>query len=188
MKMKMVIHGKKLSVTPALKKHVETKIGRLIARYDEIIEIDVTLSAENMKTGLNHKVDVLLHLKGTTVRRSAEGLASEDYDLYVAIDEVADVLEIQMSKIKGKRIDNMKNGSLVKDIKYNPETHTIERHTEGTIVTSTVSPRPMNIEEAILQMECLGRAFYTFVNSTTGEMNVVYRRDEGDYGHIEPNK
>ncbi|MGL4945102.1 MAG: sigma 54 modulation/S30EA ribosomal C-terminal domain-containing protein, partial [Fusobacteriaceae bacterium] len=76
----------------------------------------------------------------------------------------------------------------VKGLKYNPETKTVEKEAVKSVVSTSLSPRPMGIEEAILQLECLGRDFYAFTNAATGEMNVVYHKENGDYAHIEPTK
>lgn len=178
--MKMVIHGKHLAVTPALKVYVEEKIGRIEKYYNQIIEVDVALSATKLKSGNSHSADVKVFLSGLTLKAS-----SIDTDLYAAIDEVADIIEIQLKKVKEKRRDDHHVGHF-KSFKYNPETKIVEKEAERSVVSTVLDGRPMNLEEAILQLECLQRQFYTFMNSETGEMNVVYLRDNRDYGHIEP--
>lgn len=180
--MKMIIHGKHLAVTPAMRQYAEEKIGRIAKYFDHILEIDVTLSAEKLKTGPHHTVDALVYINGAVVKGS-----STETDLYAAIDDVSDVLEIQIKKIKERRRDDQHVGH-VRGLKYNAETKTVEKSSEKTVVSTSLSPRPMGIEEAILQLECLGRDFYAFTNATTGEMNVVYHKGNGDYAHIEPNK
>ena len=179
--MKMIIHGRHLPVTPAIRQYAEEKIGKVSKFFDTILEIDVTLSAEKLKTGNYHRVDALIFANGVTVKGS-----STEQDLYAAIDDVADVLEVQLKKIKEKRRDDVHLGS-IRGLKYNPETKIVEKQAERSVVTTSVSPRPMGLEEAILQLECLGRSFYAFINAETSEMNVVYKREDGDYGHIEAN-
>ncbi|MGL5049748.1 MAG: ribosome hibernation-promoting factor, HPF/YfiA family [Fusobacteriaceae bacterium] len=177
--MKMIIHGRHLPITPAIRQYAEEKIGKVSKFLDTILEIDVTLSAEKLKTGNYHRVDALIFANGVTVKGS-----STEQDLYAAIDDVADVLEVQLKKIKEKRRDDVHLGS-IRELKYNPETKMVAKQAERTVVTTSVSPRPMGLEEAILQLECLGRSFYAFMNAETNEMNVVYKREDGDYGHIE---
>lgn len=180
--MKIVIHGKHLIITPAIRQYVEEKIGRVEKYFDKIIEVDVTLSAAKLKTGPSHTADVRVYLSGSVIKSSAtEG------DLYAAIDEVSEVLEIQLKKVKEKRRDDHHVGHF-KSFKYNPETQTVEKEAVRAVVTTTLMERPMSLEEAILQLECLQRSFYTFINSATGDMNVVYLRENRDYGHIEPVK
>ncbi|MGL5964806.1 MAG: ribosome hibernation-promoting factor, HPF/YfiA family [Fusobacteriaceae bacterium] len=180
--MKMIIHGKHLSVTPAMRQYAEEKIGRVGKYFDNILEIDVTLSAEKLKTGPHHTAEALIYINGSVIKGS-----STETDLYAAIDDVSDVLETQVKKIKEKRRDDQHIGH-VKGLKYNPETKIVEKEAVRSVVSTSLSPRPMGIEEAILQLECLGRHFYAFTNSVTGEMNVIYHKENGDYAHIEPNK
>ncbi|MGL5055352.1 MAG: ribosome hibernation-promoting factor, HPF/YfiA family [Fusobacteriaceae bacterium] len=180
--MKMVIHGKHLVVTPAIRSYVEEKIGRASKYFDKIMEIDVTLAAAKLKTGNSHSVDVKIYISGLTLKSS-----SIDTDLYAAIDEVSDIVEIQLKKAKEKRRDDAQTGHF-KSFKYNAETKMVEKEAERSVVNTTLDERPMSLEEAILQLECLQRQFYTFINSETGDMNVVYLRENRDYGHIEPMK
>lgn len=180
--MNMIIHGKQLTVTPAIRKYVEEKLGKAQKHYDKIIEMDVALSAAKLKSGHSHTVDVKVYISGAVVKGSAT-----ESDLYVAIDEVVDIVEVQLRKIKEKRRDDHHVGHF-KSFKYNPLTQTVEKEAVRAVVSTTLDSRPMSLEEAILQLECLQRSFYAFVNSVTGELNVVYLRENRDYGHIEPPK
>lgn len=179
--MRMIIHGKHLSVTPAMRNYAEEKIGRVGKFFDNILEIDVTLSAEKLKTGHHHTVEALVYIPGAVIKGT-----STEPDLYAAIDEVSDILEVQIKKIKEKR-ENHHPGH-IKGLKYDVETGTVAKEAIKSVVSTSLSPRPMNLEEAILQLECLDREFYAFTNSESGEMNVVYHKGNGDYGHIQPNK
>lgn len=179
--MRMVIHGKHLSVTPGMRNYAEEKIGKVAKFYDNILEIDVTLSADKLKTGHHHTVEALIYIPGAVIKGTAT-----DSDLYVALDEVTHILETQIKKIKEKREGH--HVGHVKRIKLDAEVGTVEKEALKSVVSTNLSPRPMNLEEAILQLECLNRDFYAFTNSETGEMNVVYHKDNGDYGHIQPNK
>lgn len=180
--MKMVIHGKHLVITPSIRQYVEEKVGRATKYFETILEIDVTLSAVKLKTGHYHTVEALVFVNGATIKAS-----STETDLYAAIDDVSDVIESQVKKLKEKRRDDQYSGH-VKNLKYNSETKTVEKEALRSVVTTSISPRPMSLEEAIMQLECLKRDFYAFINSETGIMNVVYHREDGDYGHIEGTK
>lgn len=178
--MRMIIHGRHLEVTEAIRNHAEKKIGRIKKYFNNIVEVDITLSAVKMKTGAYHTADVLVFVNGHKIKAS-----STDEDLYAAIDEVVDVLEAQITKHKEKLRDNQHIG-VMRKVKYNPITKTVEKEAIKKVVATTVSPKPMDIEEAIMQMEVMNSEFYVFMNSDTEEMNVIYKRKDGDYGHIEP--
>lgn len=182
--MKMSIHGKQLVVTEAIKKYTEEKLGRVEKYHDGIIELDINLSAEKLKTGNYHKVEVLAYLGGSTVKAT-----STEADLYTAIDNVSDILQGLLKKHKEKIRDAVhQDRPSIRKVKFNPETNTIEKESKVNIVKVYLTPKPMDIEEAILQLELLNKSFLPFTNAETGEMNIVYRRKDGDYGHIEPNK
>ena len=105
--MKIIISGRHLEVTEAMKKYAEEKIGRVNKYFENITEIDVTLSVEHSKTdGDVHKVDVLLFGNGTKIK-----VNMEDKDLYAAIDKATDILERQVKKHKEKLKDHNKKGT-----------------------------------------------------------------------------
>jgi len=178
--MRMIIHGRHLEVTEAIRAHAEKKVGRIKKYFNNIVEADITLSAVHMKTGDYHTADVLMYVNGHKIKAS-----STDSDLYAAIDEVVDVLEAQVTKHKEKLRDNKHIGA-VRKIKYNPITKTVDKEAVRRVVETKVSPKPMDLEEAILQLEVMNNEFYVFMNADTEEMNVVYKRKDGDYGHVEP--
>ena len=105
--MKVIISGRHLEVTEPIKKYAKEKIGRVKKYFENIIEIDITLSVEHSKTeGDIHKVDVLLFGNGTKIK-----VNMEDKDLYAAIDKATDILERQVRKHKEKLKDHNKKGS-----------------------------------------------------------------------------
>ncbi len=179
--MRLIIHGRHLDVTEPIRLHAEKKINKIKKYFDNIMEVDVTLSAESLKTGDYHTADVLVYMNGNKIKATAT-----DEDLYASIDEVVDVLEQQIKKHKEKLRDNKHNAGRKNTIKYNPETKTIDKEDSKRIVQTTISARPMFVEEAVMQMEVLNKQFYVFMNADTEELNVVYRRNDGDYGHVEP--
>jgi putative sigma-54 modulation protein len=186
--MKLSIYGKGLTVTEAIKKYVETKIGRVEKFHDGVISLDVYLSAKKVKTGDYVKVDALAYLEGTTVK-----CTKEDNDLYAAIDVISDMLERQLRKKKEKSLKaNHNKEKLTKHLHYytiaqqsSDEREEIHGPDEKNVVSVLLPPKPMAVNEAILQLDALDRVFYAFVNVRTGRMNVVYKRKDGDYGYIE---
>ncbi len=179
--MRLIIHGRHLELTQPIRKYAETKIGKIKKYFENIMEVDVTLSVEKLKTRDYHTADVLVYINSTKIKATAT-----DEDLYAAIDEVVDIIEQQITKYKEKMRDDKHAGGRKSVIKYNAETKTIEKEDTKKVVQTTISARPMYVEEAIMQMEVLNKQFYVFMNADTEELNVVYRRNDGDYGHVEP--
>src|SRR5699024_6014258 len=110
-------------------------------------------------------------------------------DLYAAIDLVVDKLERQIRKYKTKvnRKFRQKGGAKHVFAELEKEAREEEESDEIEIVrTKRFDLKPMDSEEAVLQMDMLGHAFYVFENASSGETNVVYRRKDGRYGLIEP--
>jgi putative sigma-54 modulation protein len=180
--MRLIISGRHLDITEAIKDYSEKKIGRLKKYFDNIIEINVTLSVEHLKDGPEHIADVLIFANGTKIKAVAR-----DKTLYASIDEVVDILENQITKHKEKIRDNKHKHAKKLIIKHSRDLKSDhDKEIKKIISTKLASTKPMDVEEAILQMEALEADFYTFMNHETEEMNLVYRRKDGDYGHVEP--
>lgn len=177
--MRMIISGRHLEVTPGIRAHAEKKIGKIKKYFDQIAEVYITLSAQHVKTGKVHTADVLVYVNGSKIKATVE-----EIDLYAAIDEVVDVLEKQLTKYKEKLRDN-KHAKALKKFDYNAETGNITREKTSRIIPTKIMAKPMEIGEAILQMETMGKKFYIFMNAETEELNVVYKRRDGDYSHVE---
>lgn len=172
-------------LTDAIKAHCEKNFTKLKKFFDNILTVNVTMTATKSKTGPIQRVDARVHLNGTVIK----GVYTGD-DLYMAIDRVTDILTKQLVKHKEKLRDNNHVHPASKDIKKvvfgNIENNSIKVESTRRIHSVTVSPRPMDIEEAILQLEALNRDFYVFTNCENGDMNIVYKKRNGDYGHVEP--
>ena len=177
--MRMIISGRHLEVTPAIRAHAEKKIGKIKKYFDQIAEVYITLSAQHVKTGKVHTADVLVYVNGSKIKAKAE-----EIDLYAAIDEVVDILEKQVTKHKEKLRDN-NHATGLKRFDYNVETGSVTREKTSRIIPTKIMAKPMEIGEAILQMETMGKKFYIFMNAETEELNVVYKRRDGDYSHVE---
>lgn len=185
--MRIIISGRHLDVTEAIRDYAEKKIGRIKKYFDSIIEIDVTLSVEKSKSeGEQHTADVLVFANGKKLKaRATESI------LYAAIDEVTDILENQLKKYKEKLKSRQHNQINVKESNFSIEDINVdkikEEHDFTKIVKSTlILPKPMSVEEAILQMETMDQMFYAFMNEKTERLNVVYKKKNNEYGHIEP--
>ncbi len=180
--MRLIISGKHLNITEAIRDYAEKKVGRVKKYFDNIIEVDVTLSVQHLKEGPEHIADVLIFANGTRIKATAR-----DNDLYASIDEVVDILENQVTKYKEKLRDNRHKNKGKFVLKPSIEvSHDHDESIKKIISTKLTSTKPMDVEEAILQMEALEIEFYPFMNHETEEMNIVYKRKDGDYGHVEP--
>ena len=173
--MRFIITGRTIDVTPGLKTAVEDKLGKLEKFFKPDTEVNVTLSVEKDR----QKIEVTIPVKGSIIR--SEQVSN---DMYVSIDLVEEVIERQMKKYKNKIIDAKQAGSPFTDDYLEKE---YDEESDIKIVrTKRFGIKPMDPEEACVQMELLGHNFYVFNNSETDEVNVVYKRKGGTYGLIEP--
>lgn len=173
--MRYTITGRNIEVTPALRDAVQDKIGKLERYFNPDTEVIVTLSVQKD----SQKIEVTIPMKGNIIR--AEESSS---DMYVSIDLVEEIIERQIKKYKRKLIDKKQAAHAFSDFFVNEE---YESDDEIKIVKSKrFGIKPMDPEEACVQMELLGHSFYVFLNAETDEVNVVYKRKGNTYGLIEP--
>ena len=167
------INGKNIEVGNRLKNAIYEKVGKLERYFSPDTEVHVTMSVEREIS----KIEITIPVKGSIIR--AEEQAE---DMMAAIDLVQDVLERQVKKYRSKLSDVRAERGAQPDFadEYDDdEIIHIERMKKFAI-------KPMDPEEACVQMDMLGHSFYVFRNSETEEVNVVYRRRNGTYGLIEP--
>ena len=173
--MKFIISGKNITVTEGLKTAVQDKLSKLERYFTPDTEVVVTLSVEKER----QKIEVTIPVKGNIIR--SEQVSS---DMYVSIDLVEEVIERQLKKYKNKIVHKQQNAAafaqefVEKDYEDEDEVKIIR--------TKKFGIKPMDPEEACVQMELLGHNFYVFFNSETEEVNVVYKRKGNTYGLIEP--
>ncbi len=176
--MKYIISGKNIEVTEALKNAVYDKLGKLDKFFAQETEAQVTLSVEKSR----QKAEVTIPMKGNILR--AEQTST---DMYVTIELVADILERQIRKYKTKITNYSKGGTHFSESFLEQEPEQFLENDEIRIIRSKkFAIKPMDAEEACIQMELLGHSFYVFRNAETFEVNVVYKRKNGTYGLIEP--
>lgn len=178
--MQMIVKGKNLEVTDALRAYALEKVGKVEKYLDRITKTEIEMSVEkNPKIPDNQVVEVTIFSSGPVIR------AKEcSTDMYQAIDLVAGKLERQARKVKKKLIDRSHH---VKKAPKGMVMEGEEEEPEPVIVKTKSFPlKPMTPEEACLQMDLVGHDFFVFVNAETEETNVVYRRKDGNYGLIEP--
>ncbi len=171
--MKLKITGRKIDVTEGLREYTSTKLSKLDKFFGDEATGDVTFSVQKD----NHTIEVTIHHKGIIYRAEVT-----EPDMYASIDRVEDVLERQIRKQKTRLEKQLKAGAFDVAEEYSDLE---EEHDFKIVKTKTYSAKPMSVDEAILQMNLLGHAFYIFNNSDTMDKNVVYKRKDGNYGLIE---
>lgn len=180
--MHMIVKGKNLEVTNALREYAVEKVSRVERYLDRITKTEIEMSVErNPKIPDNQVVEVTIFSSGPIIRAKESAV-----DMYQAIDLVTSKLERQARKVKTKLIDRSHHAK-------NPFKGSLraveeeEEESEPVIVKTKSFPlKPMTPEEACLQMDLVNHDFFVFINAETEETNVVYRRKDGNYGLIEP--
>lgn len=184
--MNINIRGENLEVTSALRDYVDKKLGRLERYLNTPLPTDVQVTLNVIKDKQN--VEVTIPLPGVMLRAE-----EKNDDMYASIDLVVDKLERQIRKHKTKvnRKFSKDGGlrSLFNESYDSTAPAYIDEEDELEVVrTKRFTMKPMDVEEAILQMNLIGHNFFVFANMETDQINVVYKRDDGRYGLIEPAK
>ena len=181
--MDIVIQGRNVDITPRLQSYVERKVGRLDRYMPNIAEVRIDLAEEKSnRMGSRQVAQITVrHIRGTILRAE-----ERTTDLFAAVDGVVDKLYRQIERYKGKQ---NRRGDAQEDF---ADYETAIELDEDDLVTGRLIRRkrfavhPMHDEEAIEQMELLGHDFFVFVSAETGDINVLYRRKDGNYGLLEP--
>ncbi|NPV73163.1 MAG: ribosome-associated translation inhibitor RaiA [Pelotomaculum sp.] len=173
--MKVQVRGRNIDVTDALKDYVVKRVGKLDKYIDNFGDAQVTLTVEKE----SHRVEVTIPVNGMILRGE-----ESTGDMYTSIDLVVDKLEKQIEKYKGKLLK--RGARFTNDHKTAAPAVPEEEDGPRLVRTKRFAIKPMPVEEAILQMNLLGHSFFVFSNAETEQVNVVYRRKDGNYGLIEP--
>lgn len=186
--LKYNVRGENIEVTPAIREYVEAKVGKLERYFDEVPEASAHV---NLKVYPNRtaKAEVTIPLPHIVLRAE-----ETSQDLYGSIDLVSDKLERQIRKYKTKvhrkfRRQQMEineaeaiSPELLDQTSDKEEDSSSEIH---IVRTKRFDLKPMMAEEAVLQMEMLGHDFFVFLDGESDSTNIVYKRDDGDFGLIE---
>ena len=187
--MEIHIKGRNIPVTEALERYAWDKVERIARFFDDertASRAEVELIHERNRAVSEPEVaEATLFINGAVLKASE---ASED--MYASIDRMSDKLERQVKRFRGRQIDRWQ-GQLKNTPEAGPEVAqpfvVEEEEIETRIVrTKQFQMKPMGAEEAVLQLELLDHDFYVFTSADTGDINVVYRRRDGNYGLIEP--
>jgi putative sigma-54 modulation protein len=167
----------------ALKAYAEEKLERVTKYIDSPINVQVYFSVEKK---IRHIVEIVINSKGISTKAS-----EATHDMYASIDAVIDKIERQLVRYKEKIKAHKPNGDehgrqLSKRIF---EAESIEAITDSVVIkTTTETAKPMSVEEAVMQMDLLHKDFIVFTDADSSDINVLYRRKDGNYGLIEPHR
>ena len=192
--MKLLIQGNNIAVTESIHDYVEQKLEKAVKHFQNITgKVDVHLSvARNSRIERKHKAEVTVFANGTVIR-AQEG--SEN--LYASIDMVADKIARQLRKYKEKHLAKKAHANVRQEIAESAESEELleidelnsDRNPElpSEVVRSKYfAMPPMTPEAALEQLQLVDHDFYMFLNSETNEINVIYSRNHGGYGVIQP--
>jgi putative sigma-54 modulation protein len=170
--MNLQVRGRNIEVTNSLKEYVGKRVGKLDKFIDNLGDAQVTLTVEKD----SHRIEVTIPINGMILRGE-----ESTGDMYTSIDLVVEKLEKQIGKYKGKL---QKRG--VRYVNDQRVPATSDEDAPRMVRTKRFAIKPMPVDEAVLQMNLLGHNFFVFSNAETEQVNVVYKRKDGNYGLIEP--
>ena len=186
--MEIKVSGRKVTVSDALRSHVEEKIGGAVKVFDiEPMSVDVVLRVEKNPSNPNPAVvEVTVRARGSVIRAVESGS-----DMYLVIDDAADSVTRQLRKFKTKVVDRSHRGATLRT--QNPVKPVedladliLSKDDDQLVREKVIDFTTMTVDEALIQIDLLGHDFYVFNDATTGLTNVVYRRKNGGYGIIKP--
>ena len=174
--MKYNIRGEKVEITPAIKSYIEDKIGKLDKYFENADDIEASVVIKIR--GKDQKIEITIPAMSYTLRSE-----ESHNDLYAAIDLTVDKLERQIRKNKTKLNSKIKK-NMIQNFELELE-ESFEDDDQVVLKRKKIDMKPMDEEEAMLQMNMLGHSFFVFKNTDTNSICVLYQRKDGNYGIIE---
>lgn len=173
--MKITYTARKVNLRDNFKERVEKKLKK----FEKIFSEDATVNVVVTMNKNNQTVEITIKDNSMIYRAEKTQLEMND-----ALDKCVDVLGRQLRKNKAKLEKKLKSGSI--DDLFEAPVEEVEEDEYKVLRTKSIPVKPITIDEAILQMNMIGHKFYMFTNVDTNEINVVYTRDDGAYGLLEP--
>ncbi|MBR2572394.1 MAG: ribosome-associated translation inhibitor RaiA [Clostridia bacterium] len=173
--MRVTINSINLEITEALRARIEKKIAKLDRFLAEDEEVRVRLKSENET---RNSCEITIDFAGAMLRAEETG-----EDMYACIDKDMDKIVRQIRKHRTKLEKRLRAGAFERAEEAVPEE---EEEPQRVVRTKRFAVKPMSVDDAIAQMEMLGHTFFLFLNDETGAACVVYKRESGDYGLLEP--
>jgi putative sigma-54 modulation protein len=188
--MKLDVHGRNIEVTDWIREYVEKKVNRLERFLPEVREARADLVYSDTRAAADRYTAQLTIWANGQILRAEESTG----DIFASIDAIVDKMYRQIDRMKGRRVKSKRRSAAASLAEaelaatYLPEEEeAVEEEMLGEIVrTKRFMVQPMYAEEAIEQMELLGHDFFVYFNVDDGEMQVVYRRRDGNYGLLQP--
>ncbi len=177
--MKITYTARKVNLRDNFKERAEKKLSKLKKLFSDEATVNVVVTLEKNR----QTVEITIRDKGMVFR--AESTMPEMND---ALDKTVDILMRQIRKNKTKLEKRMKSGSLDDFVQETPEIEEEPIEEYKVIRKKQVLVKPVTVDEAILEMNMISHDFFMFVNAATDEVNVVYKRSDGNYGLLEPTK
>jgi putative sigma-54 modulation protein len=192
--MKLLIHGRNLDITPAIREYTETKLSRAVGHFEDMVkEADVHLSVARNPRVPQQTAEVTMYANGTVIRAQ-----ERSENLYASIDLVASKLSRQLNRYKD-RLQERSQGPVHRSAAAEEE-GAAGLPLPGEALTDGKEPvlphrgvrrkyyamPPMALEEALHQLELIDHDFYVFRDAESGQIQVVYRRNHGGFGVIQP--
>lgn len=177
--MNITVNAKNTTLTDAIKDYSEKKIQKIAKYFDDHLDVHVNLSVEkNM-----HIAEIFVNVKGMFLK----GIEKSE-DMYASIDMAVDKIDRQVAKYKEKlHTRKSSENKEAKDLTLNVYDYSEDSVIDEPkiVITKQIPAKPMDIEEAIMQMDLMNKNFFVFRNSENLDINVVYKRDDGKVGLIE---
>lgn len=180
--MELTIKGKNVEITDRLEQYVEQKIGKLDRYLPTITGVWVELSTEGARAAQDRQVCQVTVRSNGTILRAEE----RSDDMFTSIDAVLDKMYRQIARYKGKRKNRWRGSAPEPEplpLEFEEE---FEEDASSIVRVKQFAMAPMHPDEAVEQMELLGHDFFIFYNAEEGQLNVIYRRKEGNYGLLQP--
>ena len=175
--MKVTIRGKNIDITDGIKDKVEKKLSKLDKYFLEGEDLNANVLVRTYPYG--QKIEVTIPTKLVLLRAE-----ETNEDLYDAIDLIIDKLERQIRKQKTRLSRKTKDNNKL-SFNFAELENLEEEYMDEVVKTKTINPKPMDLEEAILEMELSGHNFFVYLDTETNKVSVVYKRLHGGYGLLE---
>ncbi len=174
--MDITVTFRHIDSTDSLKEYAEEKLSKVSKYFDFPVEAHIVLTAEKFR----RIADVTLNVNGTLIKAE-----EETEDMYAAIDQVMDKIEIQVKRYRDKTRNRRNKSEAPISIAHIDESGDLTAD-EPNIEVEKLVAKPMDPEEAAMQFTMALQDFLVFRNSRSGEINVIYKRKDGNLGLIEP--
>lgn len=177
--MQVTVTGRHFEITDALRQHIDTKVRKLERYIDANTEVHIVLSVEKHR----HLAEINFQANGTPIRA-----LEETHDMYQSFDTAIEKIERQVKRQKEKEVDRKERAGRKSSeiIVQEPFDETVFETQPRVIHTKKFAIKPMSVDEAAMQMGLVEDDFLVFLNSTSDQINVMYKRKDGNYGLIEP--